>query len=203
VKAGKPIIGLAGGIGSGKTTVGAILGDLGAAVIASDRLNHEELDAPEVLECLHRWWGDEVIKPDGRADRDAIRKLVAGDSVARKRLERLIHPRITRRRQALMRKYLADPSIPAIVWDSPLLFEAGLVDQCHHVIFVEADAPVRRERVSRDRGWTAEDFEKLEKAQAPLDMKRSKADYKVVNNSDRDDLRRQVDDVFSRILSGN
>jgi len=193
---------LAGGIGSGKTTLATILGELGVGIVASDRLNHEELNAPEVLAVLRQWWGDRAIGPDGRADRGVIRRIVAGDDQARQRLEQLIHPRIARRRDELMARYQADPRIRAVVWDSPLLFEVGLAGQCDAVIFVEADAQARLARVSCQRGWTAEDLEGFERLQKPLDFKRENADYTVVNNSDIDDLRRQAEDVFSRILSG-
>lgn len=201
--AGKPIIGLAGGIGAGKSTVAAILEELGARVICSDRLNREELDSPEVLRQLREWWGELVVTADGRADRAAIRKIVSGDPDARVKLERLVHPRIAARRQALMEACAADPAVKAVVWDSPLLYEAGLAGQCDRVIFVEAPREVRLDRVMRDRGWTKEDLERLEKSQKPLDYKRDRADYRVVNNSDNQELRRQVSDTFSRILSGN
>jgi dephospho-CoA kinase len=201
--AGKPTIGLAGGIGSGKSTVASILEELGARVICSDRLNHEELDSPEVLRQLREWWGEHVLTAEGRADRAAIRELVAGDPQARVRLEQLVHPRIAARRRELMEEYTADPAVKAVVWDSPLLFEAGLAGQCDRVIFVEATREVRLARVMQDRGWTPEDLERLEKSQKPLDYKRDRADYRVVNNSDNQGLRRQVSDIFSRILSGN
>lgn len=201
--AGKPTIGLAGGIGSGKSTVATILEELGAGVICSDRLNHEELDSPEVLSQMRAWWGDRVATADGRADRTAIRTLVAGDPDARTRLEQLVHPRIAVRRRALMEAYAADPAVKAVVLDSPLLFEAGLAGECDRVIFVEAPREVRLARVMRDRGWKPEDLERLEKSQKPLDYKRDRADYRVVNNSDNQGLRRQVSDIFSRILSGN
>lgn len=201
--AGKPTIGLAGGIGSGKSTVASILEDLGAKVISSDRLNHEELNSPEVLRQLVDWWGNRVVAPDGRADRAAIREIVTRDPAQRRRLEALMHPRIAVRRQELMARYLADPAVRAIVWDSPLLFEAGLADQCDRVIFVEAPREIRLARVLRDRGWTGEDLERFEKSQQPLDFKRERADYLVVNNSSREDLRREVSGVFSRILSDN
>jgi len=187
--------------------VAALFGELGAAVIASDRLNHEELDSPEVLDCLRQWWGDAVVTADGHADRDALRGIVSVDSDERKRLERLMHPRIARRRDALMARYRADPDVSAIVWDSPLLYEAGLADQCDCVVFIEADNEIRRKRAlqgrsSQSKAWTADDLQRFEKSQKPLDLKRNSADYKVVNNSDIDGLRRQVEDVFSRILSG-
>src|SRR5688572_14114774 len=128
--ADKPIIGLAGGIGAGKSTVAALLQDLGAGLISSDRLNHEELDRPEVRDQLRCWWGETVFTPDGQINRDAIRNIVSRDAEARRRLEQLVHPRIARRREALIVQYNADPQIRAIVLDSPLLFEAGLADRC-------------------------------------------------------------------------
>ena len=200
MNAGKPIIGLTGGIGSGKSTVAEAMRELGAAVIDADRLNHEELNSPEVLEELRRWWGPQVVGSDGRADRAAIRRIVGGDAVQRQRLERLVHPRIDRRRRALVDQYRADPAIRAIIWDAPLLHEVGLAEACDFLVFVEADRAIRLDRV-RQRGWTAEDLERFEKSQLPLDTKRDRADYRVVNSSDIADLRRQVEDVFSRILA--
>ena len=199
----KPVIGLAGGIGSGKSTVARLLADLGAAVISSDELNREELEPPGVKETLQAWWGSRSLTPEGRVNRAAVREIVAADPDARKRLEALLHPLIGKRRIELTNQYQNDPAVRAIVWDSPLLYEAGLASDCDAVVFVDADDGVRRERVLRERGWTAPQLERLEKTQKPLDFKRTSADYRVVNNSDRDALRPQVEDVFSRILSGS
>lgn len=201
MKTGKPIIGVAGGIGSGKTTVAAMLGDLGAGVISSDRLNRDELDSPEVLSEIREWWGEKVIDSAGRADREALRELVRTDNAARRRLESLTHPRIAARRQRMMADFFADDRIRAIVWDSPLLFEAGLAERCDYIIFVEAAPEQRLARVRRERGWTEEDLERFENLQKPLDFKRQRADYIVENNSDIDAVRREVERVFSRILS--
>ena len=198
----KPIIGLAGGIGSGKSTVARILRDLGAAVISSDELNREELASPEVLETLKGWWGDRAIGPDGRLNRAAIRTIISGDREARGRLEALLHPRIARRRGELMAGSAADPAVRAIVWDSPLLFEAGLAGECDAIIYVEADEASRAERVKGERGWSPEELRRLEKTQKPLDFKKNSADHRVTNNSDMDSLRCEVQAVFSRILSG-
>jgi dephospho-CoA kinase len=202
VRAGKPVIGLAGGIGSGKSAAAAILADLGAAVINSDQLNHEELNQPEVLDTLREWWGDRVLRLDGTVDREEIREIVTSDPDQRERLERLIHPRIARRRKQEMGRHERDSDVRAIVWDVPLLYEAGLAEQCDCVIFVEADEDVRAKRVGRERGWPPDQLEALEKSQKPLDFKRTSADYRVDNNSDIDALRRQLEDVFHRILSG-
>ncbi|MBI4580372.1 MAG: dephospho-CoA kinase [Planctomycetes bacterium] len=200
-RAGKPIIGLAGGIGSGKSTVAAVFGELGAGVISSDQLNHDELDSPEVLSELRMWWGDRILDAEGRAARDVIRGIVGSDPLARRRLEQLVHPRIAARRQAMMAEFLGNERIRAIVWDSPLLFEAGLDAKCDFVVFVESDVESRLARVGRERGWTREDLERFEKVQKPLDFKRERADYIVDNNSEMDVVRRRAEDVFSRILT--
>lgn len=200
MKTEKPIIGVAGGIGSGKSTVASILRPLGAGVVSSDALNHAELNAPEVTARLREWWGDRVVDARGQVNREVVRDIVRNDPVARRRLESLTHPRIAARRQRLMEEFRADPSIRAIVWDSPLLFEAGLAEKCDYIIFVEAAPAVRLARV-RDRGWTEEDLERFEKMQKPLDFKRQRADYIVENNSDMDAVRREVEGLFFRILS--
>ncbi|MGQ9650454.1 MAG: dephospho-CoA kinase [Phycisphaerae bacterium] len=201
MKPGKPIIGLTGGIGSGKSTVARLLGDLGAGVIDADRLCHEDLDSPEVLRQMRQWWGDDVVGPDGRADRSAIRRIVGADEGQRRRLEDLVHPRVDRRRRELAEQYQMDPSVRAIVLDAPLLLEVGLDRECDCLIFVDADGAARLDRVGK-RGWSLQDLERFERSQLPLDIKRERADYRVVNNSDIADLRRQVEEVFSRILAG-
>ena len=200
-RTGKPVVGLAGGIGSGKSTVAAILAEQGAAVIVLDRMGHEELEDPEVLSTIQEWWGNQVLKPGGGADRRVIRGIVADDKDQRERLERLLHPRIAHRSEELLTRYRADPTVRAVVWDAPLLFEVGLDKRCDCVIFVEAEEEARIRRVADQRGWSAEDLRRMEKLQKPLDFKKKMSDY-VVSNSDFDDLRRQVEDVFSKILPG-
>ncbi|MHC4445301.1 MAG: dephospho-CoA kinase [Planctomycetota bacterium] len=199
---GKPIIGLAGGIGSGKSTIASLLSEFGASVISSDKLNHEQLNRPEVVDCIREWWGEGVLTEDGRADRDAIRAIVTRDAQARRRLEDLVHPLIRRRQEILTSAYLADPDVRAIVIDSPLLYEVGLAQLCNFVIFVESAPEVRQLRVLHERGWAAEDIKCFEETQLPLETKKENADYVILNNSDINDLRRQVEVIYFRILSG-
>jgi dephospho-CoA kinase len=200
VGAGKPIIGLAGGIASGKTTVATILADLGAAVINADQINHEELNDPDVLDRLKQWWGHAVISPDGRADRDAIRQFVGNDPTQRRRLEQLVHPRIARRSESLIARYQSDPDVRAIIWDAPLLYEVGLAERCDFVIFVETDRQARLERV-RQRGWSENDLERFEGSQEPLEAKKRRADYVVRGDGDLQALRGEVEKVLSTILA--
>jgi len=194
------VIGLAGGIGAGKSTVARILGEHGAAVIVSDRLNHQELDSPEVIQTLVEWFGPGLLGADGEILRPALAEIVFNDAQHRARVEGLLHPRIDRRRRELIAIYRRDPQIRLIVIDSPLLFETGLNELCDAVVFVEASPGDRRRRIAAERGWSEGDFRGREKLQKPLDSKRFDADHIVVNNSGLDDLRAEVERLLSKLL---
>ena len=197
---GKPVIGLAGGIGSGKTAVGRILQEFGAGLIESDCLGHEELGAPEVVQTLKRWWGDQIVAPDGGVDRGRVAAIAFADSKQRERLEALLHPRIAARRAELVRRFEADDSVRMIVIDAPLLYEAGVDAECDLVLFVEADPAVRAGRVRAQRNWTEQEWKCRENMQKPLDMKKRKADHIVTNNSSLNALRGQVAHLVTQIL---
>lgn len=196
----KPIIGLVGGIGAGKSSVARILQSLGAAVIDSDRLAHDELTDPEVMATLRGWWGDKVC-PGQEVDRKALASIVFNDPRELDRLERLLYPRIHRRRERLVEGFNADPMVRAIVLDAPKLYEAGLGDYCNAVIFVEADWPVRVRRVAASRGWTEEELRRRENLQNSLDTKRANADHVVINHASMDQLRTDVERIFSSVLA--
>ena len=197
---GKLVVGLAGGIGAGKSTVARILAENGLAIIDSDRLNHEELGRPEVVETLVRWFGSEVLGSEGSLRREAVSEIVFNDAGQRARLEALLHPRIARRREELIAAAEADPEVRAVVLDSPLLFEAGLNRLCDVVIFVDAPADQRAARLAAGRGWSNQELYKREKSQQPLDSKRARADYTIDNNSGLDHLRSKVERLLSGLL---
>lgn len=197
----KIVIGLVGGIGSGKSAVARIFESLGAAVIDSDRLAHEVLTEPDVASELRAWWGSRVLDSDGNLNRRAIGEVVFGDPAELAKLEGLLWPRIDQLRQTRMAAIEADSLVSAVVWDAPKLIEAGLHRLCDAVVFVETDAQIRQERLKSSRGWAETELRHREARQIPLDMKRSVADYIVTNNADMDQLRREVEQVFSRILN--
>ena len=197
----KPIIGLAGGIGSGKSAVAGILADLGCAVIDADAQVQAELEQPQVIETLVSWWGPEILDPTGRIDRQRVADIAFSDPARQKRLEDLLHARIAVHRDALIDRYRRDPDLRAIVLDAPLLFEAGLDKLCDRVIFVDAPADVRARRVRRSRGWGPEELARREKKQWSLHLKRRRASDIVTNGSGIDALAAQVRAVFSQIIS--
>lgn len=197
----KPIIGLAGGIGAGKTLVAGMLESLGARVIDFDRLAHEELGSPEVVTTLRSWWGESICSAEGKVDRQAVASIVFSEPAELARLERVLYPRIGRCCEQLLVSSAADPGVKAMVLDAPKLFEAGLNELCDTVIFVEADFSARARRVAESRGWTEQELIRRENLQNPLDTKKAVADHVVINQSGADVLREQVEHVFSLVLA--
>lgn len=198
----KPIIGLMGGIGSGKSTVAGLLRETGAAVIESDALNRAQLREPEVVRTLVDWWGEGILDSTRALDKQRIAQMIFADDAERRRLEALLHPRIAAERERLIAKFQQDPRVWAIVLDTPLLLESGLDQRCNAVIFVDADEAVRRSRVVEQRGWHEDDWRRREKSQNALDKKRTSADYVVINNStDLEELRNDVNKLLSRLAA--
>ena len=198
---GKPVIGLAGGIGSGKSFIARLFAELGCAVIDSDSQVRSAYEDPAIKQTLREWWGEEVLLSDGRVNRRAVADRIFNDADDRRRLEGLLHPLVARQRRRQMQELGQNDGLVAFVWDTPLLFEAGLNSECDAVVFVEAPAELRLERVARDRGWDQEELRRREKLQWPLDRKREISDYMVRNAADAGEARRQVRDVLSRILA--
>lgn len=196
----KPVIGIIGGVGSGKSFIASLFEELGACVIRSDDLVHQVYTFPKVKSVLRQWWGEGVFKPDGSVDRKAVAQRVFSDSHERARLEQLIHPLVDQERRRIMEKKQNDPQVKAFVWDTPLLVETGLHHQCDVVIFVDTPWEIRLQRVSQ-RGWDAQELSRRENSQLPLDKKREISDYVISNAANTASARSQVRQIFSQIES--
>jgi dephospho-CoA kinase len=200
VNSGKLVIGLVGGIGSGKSLVARQLAALGCGVIDSDQLARQALEQPMVRDQLVGWWGPKVLGPDGRVDRRAVGDIVFKQPAERQRLEALVHPQVHQARAALRHQFELDPRIRALVEDMPLLMEKGFDRSCDVVVFISASREVRLRRVQASRGWGSAELDRREKAQMPLDSKAARADYIVENNGDEVQCHAAVNRVLSRIL---
>jgi dephospho-CoA kinase len=199
---GKPIIGVAGGIGSGKTFVSKLFADEGCLVINSDEMVRQAYKDSTVKHTLKQWWGKMVFDPTGEIDRAAIARKIFNFPSERARLERLIHPIVNETRKHMMKAAALDEKIKAYVWDTPLLFETELNKLCDAVVFVDTPTEVRLKRV-HSRGWDADELARRENSQMPLDKKAQISDYSIANSAgaeDADLVRSQVREVLSRIL---
>ena len=172
---GKTILGIVGGIGSGKSYVARLLGEMGYVVIHSDDAAHLVYTEPDIIGTLVNWYGDAILKLDGSMDRRALATRIFGDADQRARLEALVHPRIHAARDRIMRERANDPTVRGFVWDSPLLIEANLQRECDEVIFVDTPREVRLKRVQESRGWDDAELSRREASQLPLDEKRKHA----------------------------
>jgi dephospho-CoA kinase len=197
----KPVIGLSGGIGSGKSTIAALFAAQGCAVIDSDADAHQVLQSDPVRQELRLWLGNDVFLPDDSVSRKAVGSRIFTDPTQVERLNALIHPRVAALRELSMQKYLADPAIRAIIWDTPLLFEVGLDQDCDALVFVKVPREVRLERVRKNRGWTPDELDKRENFQFPLDKKAELSDYCLNNTGDSASSLRQVQQLLSQILA--
>ena len=203
LKQRKPVIGLLGGVGSGKTLVAGQLESLGCAVIDADALAREVLARPAVIEQLYGWWGRAnpgVLDQAGQVDRRAVGRMVFAEKAQLERLEGLVHPLVQARRVELMRDYQARAGVLAVVEDCPLLLEKQLDGGCDVLIYVDVPRQMRLKRLQRTRDWTEADLARREKNQLPLDIKRSRADYVLDNSADQGHCFEQVRRVFSQIL---
>ena len=201
-----PVIGLAGGVGSGKSLVGQELAVMGCAVIDVDCLAKQVRNEPKVLEEIRSALGGEFFDENGRIDDNCLAELVFGsDTVvagasALARLNGIVHPLVISRCRELIEDYRGQKALPAIVLDAPLLFETELGSCCDAVIFVQAQAGIRRQRVAKERGWSEKQWQQREKSQILLDKKADMSDYIVENNSSKTDLRCHIQELFPRIL---
>jgi dephospho-CoA kinase len=184
------VIGLVGGIGSGKSTVAEELEMLGCVVVDSDRSAREILTRPEIKGILTGWWGAGILDGDGNVDRREVARIVFAEPAERERLEGVVHPLIRQERDELIDR-IGEAGGGVVVVDAPLLFEAGVDKECEAVVFVDAPREVRAARVSR-RGWDAQELGRREAAQMPLDEKKRRSTYVVVNDGTREELHERV-----------
>ena len=199
---GKPIIGIVGGIGSGKSVIARMFAELGGVLIDSDALVHQVYEREDVRRTLKLWWGDGVFHADGSVDRRAIAARVFNDSAELRRLEALVHPLVNAERDRRMEQAAHDPKVTAFIWDTPLLLETGGQTRCDAVVFVDVPLDIRQKRTAL-RGWDAAELARRENLQMPLDKKRLLSQYVVDNATDADSAGLLVRNLFAKIQASS
>jgi len=192
----KPVIGLIGGIGAGKSTVAERLVELGAAVIDADRTGHEVLRKPAVIQRLVETFGNEILGADGQIDRSKLGLLVFSNQERRRKLESIVHPVMFERFVERVKDSLGNSEFPIVVLDAAILLEVGWDGICDRIVFVDAPREVRLERLCQTRGWDEGELDRREASQWPIDKKKSRADVIIDNGTTRDACRAQVDRLF-------
>ena len=203
------ILGLSGGIGSGKSTVTRILAELGATTIDADAIVHEQQAAGQpMLTEIAAAFGDEVIASDGTLDREALGAIVFRDTEARARLGMLVHPPVI---AEMMRraKVAVEANEPVVVLDIPLLFEgrvngrgSGAIMDFDETVCVWVSREVQIERTMARDACAADEAERRIAAQLPIDEKRKMADHVIDNSGTLEQTRAQVVALVARLTDG-
>ena len=195
------VIGVAGGIASGKSTVARVFERLGARVLDADAIGHDLLRTDRLRSAIRETFGEDVLNEEGEVDRQALGRVVFGDEGARQRLNRLVRPAIRaeiRRRTGEMRGEGYDG---VVVVDAPLLVDTGPTDLADKVILVTAPASTRKERIILRSGLTGREAEQRIAAQVS-DAKQARwADFVLVNNGTEEELAEEAEALWKRILS--
>ena len=195
------VLGVTGGIATGKSFVAAILGELGGIVVSADELARQAV-APgsEVLQGLVGRFGDGILAADGSLDREKLGEIIFNDAAARADLNRMTHPAIARLSETWLRE-LRQAGHSLIVYESPLLFEAGAESRVDQVLVVTADLETQLQRLmARDDITRAEAQTKIA-AQMPLAEKVARADY-VIDNSGSPEQTRAEAELMYREITG-
>lgn len=191
-------VGLTGGVGSGKSTVSALLAGHGAVIIDADAIAREVVEpgTPGLAAVVERF-GRDVLTADGALDRPKLATLVFNDESARLDLNSIVHPLVGTRTVELM---AAAPPDAVVVYDVPLLVESDMAAGFDLVLVVEADEATRLRRLE-ERGMPEADAKARIKAQATDGQRRAVADEVIDNSGSMDALRRAVDAVWERIVA--
>jgi dephospho-CoA kinase len=198
----KPVvIGIAGGIGSGKSFVAGLFAEAGCVIYDADCEVSALYKRQDVLDTVRSWWGDDAVT-GGEIDRATIARIIFEDESQRDRLEKLLFPRLHERRREMIAQAGRDGT-KAVVIDAPLLFEAALDEECDVVVFVDTPRQVRLERLKARSGWDEAELARREKAQLPLDAKRQRSDYSLDGSAAPEELRRRTLSLLDEIIAGS
>jgi dephospho-CoA kinase len=192
----KPVIGLIGGIGSGKSRVAALLAERGARVLSGDEAGHEALRQPEVRAWVVERWGTDVLNQGGDVDRRKVAARVFSDPAELQALEAIVWPWIGRRLREQVEAARGDPEVKFILLDAAVLLESGWNNVCDRIVYVHAPRAVRLRRLAEQRNWGAKEVAGRERAQLPLTDKARRADAALDNSGPPEVLARQVDDLL-------
>ena len=190
------LVGLTGGIGSGKSTVARLLEKRGAVVFDADLLAREAVEpgTPGHAAVIERF-GADVLAPGGELDREALASIVFADPAARRDLEQIVHPEVRRLFAEGSEAYRDTDRV--VVFSAPLLVETGMHTAFEILVVVSATVATQIERLMRQRGMSEPSIRARIDAQAPLEDKAAAADFLVDNEGSLDELESQVERLWN------
>ncbi len=190
------IAGLTGGIASGKSTVSSIFRSFGVEIADADITAKKISEREDVIQEIKKIFGKDVLSAEGQIDRVKLKEVVFSDKNKLVQLNNIIHPKVMEEFKKIKEN---TPKNDIIIFDIPLLFEAGMDKMCDTVILVYADRETQIERIKARDGVSRELAEKIIDAQMSLEDKKEKSDIHIENNGTQEELKKKVEDIYRKL----
>lgn len=193
------VVGLLGGVGSGKSTVAKAFGDIGAEVLDADVISSECLTHAPIASAIRSSFGSTTVDEAGQVDRKTLADLVFSDEKSLQILNEIVHPCVKKVIFEQLEFLRTDAGARIVVLDVPLLLGSELNNLCHKRVFVDASLNVRHDRVFLNRGWSQEELDRREKSQASIEEKKKVADYTIDNSGSVESADAQTRAIFNEL----
>ena len=194
------LVGLTGGVATGKSTVAKMFEQCGAAVIKADLLARQVVEPGKpAWRAIVKLFGKTVLNQDRSLDRQALGSIVFCNRTKRRQLERIIHPRVAREQQRLVHRVAKRKPHAVVIYEVPLLFEAGVDKRVDKIIVVTADRETQIARLKKRNGLSRAEAIRRISSQMPLAKKRQRSDHVLIGTLSRPSLRRQVGQLFQHL----
>ncbi len=194
-----PVVGIVGGIGSGKSAAALVMQSLGGHLVVADALGHAALRQPDILTQLIDRWGPGILNAAGEAERRHIGHIVFADEWELHALEALVFPFIDQRIREEIERANAGTAAKFVILDAAILFETGWDRHCDKVVFIDSPRELRLARVAQSRGWDEAELARRESRQLPIAEKQARSHAVIVNADDFVKLEKAVKDTLVRL----
>ncbi len=191
------ILGLTGGIGTGKSTVANMLKEKGIPVVDTDLISREVIEYPEIIEKIKLEISNEVFDFNNKLDRKKMSEIVFENQEKLKKLNEIMHPEILKKMWDEVEKLKKNHKI--IVVDVPLLFEINMEKEVDKILLIYASKEIQLKRIMERDGRTREEAVKIISSQMPLYKKREKSDYIIQNNDSLEKLEKNLDKIVQKL----
>ncbi len=191
------ILGLTGGIGTGKSTVAKMLREKNIPVVDTDSISKEIIEYPEIIEKIKAEISSKIFNNENKLDRKKLSEIVFENKDKLKKLNEIMHPVILKKMWEEVEKLKKDYKV--IVVDIPLLFEINMENEVDKVLLIYSSKEIQIERIMNRDGRTREEAIKIINSQMPLYKKREKSDYIIQNNDSLEKLEKNLDKVVQKL----
>ncbi len=195
------VIGIVGGIASGKSTIAKMLESLGADIIDADKICHQIINTKDIAYEITIKWGNHLQDDNGKINRHELAKIVFSDRENVSALNSIIHPKAIEQIKSKIAEFQDEVPTKTIVLDAALLVESNLIDICNTILFVDTGKNRCNTRVQENRKWPLDEIAKREKFQGLLQQKREIADVIINNNHSKKDTLNQVEDFWNQFIT--